>query len=445
MTFRGAFSGRRGPDFDAPSCAVAPPRARWHRAGVSHPILRLLATDPKRVVGLAPGPHADEPEGIDAALVEVSGSGHEARVKLLRFARLPLLPQLREAVERLLDPSHAASAAELASVHHRLGLAYGEAAAAVAGDGPVDLVGSAGQTVWHQGPWMKTREDLPATSLQIGEAALIAARTGAVTVADFRAADVAVLGEGAPLPAFTDWLRFHQPGRARALLSLGGVTGITVVPERLAEVLAFESGPGALLLDELAWRAAGPDERPALEAARLDAGGGDDAVLSDLCRRGEVEPALLARLLDDDFVRRPPPKAAGRERYGRGFAASLVRETAHVAPLDRLATALAFVVESTVGACRSFVQARAPLHELLVCGPGARIAPLRAQLAARLAPVSVQRLGEREGQPLESDAREAITYALLAVCAVHAQPSSVPAATGARRPAVLGKLSLPPP
>lgn len=414
-------------------------------ARVSHPILRLLATDPKRVVGLAPGPLPEVPEAIDAALVEITGSGHDAAVRLLRFLRVPLLPALRESLERLLDPSHAASAAELASVHHRLGLACGEAAAAVAGDEPIDLAGSAGQTVWHQGPWMKTRADLPATSLQLGEPALIAARTGAVTVGDFRAADVAVLGEGAPLTAYTDWVRLRQPGRVRVLQSIGGVSGLTVITERLGDVAAFDAGPGALLLDALARAAASPEELAALDASHLDSSGGDDPVRSALCARGAVEAALLERLLDDDFVRRPPPKAAGRERFGRGFAQTLARETPHLSPIDRLATAVAFVVEAAGQAHKSFVQARTTIDEVLLCGPGARIAPLRERLVARLAPVPVLLLGEADGRPLESEAREAVTFALLAVESVHAQPGSIPAATGARRPAILGKICLPPP
>src|SRR5262249_4169312 len=162
------------------------------------------------------------------------GWGGEARARLLRFAQLPLPPGLRESVERLLDPTHASSAAELSTVNSRLGQALAEAAVAVCDDQPVDLVGSHGRAVWQQPPWMKPRTDLPASTLQLGEPAVIAARTGAVTVADFRAADVAVAGEGAPLLPYADWVLHRLPGGVRALQEVGAVSSVTVVSDRLA-------------------------------------------------------------------------------------------------------------------------------------------------------------------------------------------------------------------
>src|SRR5262249_27721139 len=156
-------------------------------------------------------------DGIDAALVDIAGHGPNARARLRRFATTPFPPGLREAVEKLLDPDQPTSAAELSTVNFRLGAAFGDAAAAVAGDDRVGPVGSHGQTVWHQPPWMKTRVDLPASTLQVGEPAVIAARTGAVTVGDFRVADVALAGEGAPLVPYADWVLFRKPGVTRAL------------------------------------------------------------------------------------------------------------------------------------------------------------------------------------------------------------------------------------
>ena len=417
-------------------------------AAVSHPLLRLLATDPKRVVGLVPGVTLDGPNRIDAALVEITGSGSAARARLLHFVSVPLPPGLGELVAALLDPSHASSAAELSTVNFRLGHALAEAAAIVAGDEPIDLVGSPGVTVWHQPPWMKTRADLPASTLQLGEAAVIAARIGAVTVADFRAADVAVAGEGAPLVPYADWVLFRRAGRVRALQEIGAVSNVTVVSDRLADVIAFDNGPGILAIDALAARVADAD----LEQQSLPSRAGDG--VREL-QAGQVLPDVLARLLDDDYLRRPPPRSAGRERYGRGFVDELVRTEARAAPIDLWATQVAFTAEAIAHSYRSFVLPRAPLDEVLVSGAGSRNATLMAQLGRLLAPLPVRALDASDAanaahdpatsMSIMADAKEAVAFALLAVEAAHAQPANLPAATGARRPAILGKLCLPPP
>ena len=215
----------------------------------SHPLMRLLGTDPKRVVGLMSGTSLD---GIDAALVEIRGHGPSASAHLLRFHISPFPPGLREAIEAVLDPDHATSAADLSTLNFRLGHAFGEAAAAIAQGEPIDLVASHGQTVWHQPPWMKHRSDLIASTLQLGEPAVIAAHTGAVTVGDFRVADMAVGGEGAPLVPYADWVLFRRPGQVRALQNIGGIANVTVVGDRLTEVFAFDNGPGNIIIDELA-------------------------------------------------------------------------------------------------------------------------------------------------------------------------------------------------
>jgi anhydro-N-acetylmuramic acid kinase len=392
---------------------------------MAHPIVRLLGTDPKRVIGLMSGTSLD---GIDAALVEIAGSGRAARARLLRFAATPFPPGVREDIERLIDPTHASSAAEIAAANFRLGSAFADAAEAVAAGEPVDLVGSHGQTVWHQPPWMKTRSDLPASTLQLGEPAVIAARLGAVTVGDFRVADVAVSGEGAPLVPYADWVLFRAPGCVRALQNVGGIANVTVVSDRIDDVFAFDTGPGNMIIDGLAEWATGV-------RGAIDEGG-------SLSARGRVLPELLARLLDDDYLRRPPPKSTGRERYGRGFVNELVGRSPGVDPLDLVATAVAFTAESIAQSYRSFLFPRAHVEEVLVSGGGAHNATLMAQLAERLAPLPV-RVFEHDG--VAADAKEAVAFALLAVEAIHASPANVPAATGARRHAVLGKICLPPP
>ncbi len=393
----------------------------------THPIVRLLATDPKRVVGLMSGTSLD---GIDAALVEVRGHGAEAKVRLVRFLTLPFPPGVREAVEALLDPDRPSlrqGAAEVSTLNFHLGAAFAEAAAAVAGDDPIDLVGSHGQTVWHQPPWMKSRVDLIASTLQLGEPSVIAARTGAVTVGDFRVADVAVAGEGAPLVPYADWVLFRRPGEVRALQNIGGIANVTVVGDRLGDVFAFDNGPGNMIIDALAARATAGAERFDRDGA--------------LSAQGQVLPDVLADLLDDDYLRRPPPKSTGRERYGRVFVERLVARWPRRRPVDLLTTAVHFTAEAIALSVRTFVQPRASVEEVRVSGGGAHNRTLMALLAEKLAPLPVREFDEA-GIP--ADAKEAVAFALLAVEAVHASPANVVAATGARRPAVLGKICLPP-
>ena len=366
-------------------------------------------------------------DGIDAALVEITGHGTSARVRLLRFVTVPFPPGIREAIEQLFDPAHASSAAELSSINFRLGAAFAEAALAVAGDDPIDLIGSHGQTVWHQPPWMKERVELIASTLQIGEPAVIAARTGAVTVGDFRVADVAVGGEGAPLIPYADWVLFRKAGQIRALQNIGGIANVTVVGERLADVFAFDNGPGNMIMDALAARASGGSES-------FDRDG-------TLSAAGRILPELLDHLLDDDYLRRPPPKSTGRERYGRAFVDRLLADHPRENPFDLLATAVAFTAESIARSYRAFVFPRTALDEVLVSGGGAHNRTLMAHLTRLLAPTPVSIFNDL-GIP--ADAKEAVAFALLAVETIHASPANVPAATGARRPAVLGKLCLPP-
>ena len=392
-------------------------------AGV-HPIVRLLSADPKRVIGLMSGTSLD---GIDAALVEVTGHGPSAKVRLERFLTVPFPPGVREEIEKLLDPAHASSAAEVSTLNFRLGAAFAEAALAVAGDDKIDLIGSHGQTVWHQPPWMKERVELIASTLQLGEPAVIAARTGAVTVGDFRVADVAVSGEGAPLVPYADWVLFRRAGHVRALQNIGGIANVTVVSERLADVFAFDNGPGNMIMDALAARASGGSERFDRDGA--------------LSAAGQVLPDLLDHLLDDDYLRRPPPKSTGRERYGRAFVERLLAERARDNPYDLLATAVAFTAEAIARSYRSFVLPRAAVDEILVSGGGAHNATLMAHLGRLLAPIPVAVFND---QGIPADAKEAVAFALLAVETIHATPANVPAATGARRPAVLGKICLPP-
>jgi anhydro-N-acetylmuramic acid kinase len=353
-------------------------------------------------------------DGIDAALVEVDGAGPTTRARLVAFVSRPWEPALQA---RVLAAGEA-GAAELLDLHYRVGHAFAEAALAVIEPArraglAVHLVGSHGQTARHH-PRVAT--------LQIGEPAVIAERTGLPVVADFRPRDVAAGGEGAPLVPLVDWLLFRAPGRGRACLNLGGIANVTILAERPEDIRAFDVGPANMPLDLVvaAWTGG---------AEAFDEGGRRAA-------SGRVDPGLLAELLAHPFVTRVPPKSTGREAFGRDFVAPLLARFAG-READLLATLTRFVAEAVADNLRRFAVGR--LHEVLVSGGGARNPALMGALRVALAPAAVRSLADVGMDP---DAKEAVAFAILANETLFGQPGNLPGATGAAGPRVLGKIVL---
>ncbi|MFZ5470424.1 MAG: anhydro-N-acetylmuramic acid kinase [Myxococcota bacterium] len=368
-----------------------------------------------RVVGLISGTSADAAE---AALCEISGTGKSARVKLLSHVSAPFPRSLRE---RILS---AHTARDVCELDFLLGERFADAAlrtiaAAQLRPQDVDLIGSHGQTVVHLPPSLSPT---PST-LQIGEAAIIAERTGIATVSDFRARDIAAGGEGAPLVPYADWVLFRKKGGVRALQNIGGIANLSIVSDRLEDTVAFDTGPGNMLLDGLARLAT-------RGKAAFDRDG-------RMAKKGIVISSLLDELLAHPFLRRRPPKSAGRELFGDELVVSLWARFGR-RPFDLLATAAAFTVEATARAYERWVLPRHALEGVYVSGGGSRNPVLMKGLAARLAPLPVRPLdvlGFPEG------AKEAACFALLASEFFHRTPQNVPSATGAKRRVVLGKLT----
>lgn len=381
-------------------------------------LLALRALPRRRIVGLISGTSAD---GIDAALVEIQGPGDALDVRVLEFRTQPLDPALRARVLALPE----ACADELLRVHYRLGEEFAAAALAVIEPArrrglEVHLVGSHGQTARHH-----PRSADPvgrAATLQLGEPAVIAERTGLPVVADFRPRDVAAGGEGAPLVPLVDWLLFRRPGGRRGCLNLGGIANVTVVAERAEDVRAFDLGPANMPLDLVVQAWTGGRESFDRDGVRAAA--------------GRPDPALVAELLAHPFLALPPPKSTGREAFGEAFVRPLLdryggREA------DLLASLTRFVAESVALGIRRWVTG--PLDEILVSGGGARNATLMAALGAALAPLPVRSIAETGMDP---DAKEAIAFAVLAHETLFGRPGNLPAATGAAGPRVLGKIVL---
>ncbi len=366
-------------------------------------------------VGLISGTSAD---GAEAALCRIRGTGSSTRLALIAHLRTPFEPELSSRIRR------ADSAREISELNFLLGERFARAALkviAAAGLSPqeVDLIGSHGQTVAHL---PKPLAAQPST-LQIGEASVIAERTGIPTVSDFRTRDVAAGGQGAPLVPYADWVLFRKRGVHRALQNIGGIANVSVVGDRLKDVLAFDTGPGNMLLDEL--------------ARRVSSGALSCDLDGRLSRRGAIIPELLRRLLRHAFLTQPPPRSTGRESFGDSLAEDLWKRYRR-RPFDLMATALAFTVEATARAYEKYVLPRFGLEGIYVSGGGSRnpgvMNGLRARLSKRAPLWPLSRLGFPE------QAKEAACFALLASECLSGTPQNVPSATGARGPVILGKI-----
>jgi anhydro-N-acetylmuramic acid kinase len=367
-------------------------------------------------VGLLSGTSVD---AVEAALCEVTGTGDSVRLKLLAHVSVPFPPEL---VARVLGPQDAGS---LCRLDFELAEHFADAARRVmdqAGVAPeqVAAIGSHGQTMAHMPPGSGPT---PST-LQIGEPSVIAERTGIPVVSDFRTRDVAAGGHGAPLVPYLDWAVFRGAGAPRALLNIGGIGNVSAVGARLEDTLAFDTGPGNMVLDGLARRVT--QGRLACDM---------DGALS---RRGQVIPELLAELLAHPFLALPPPRSAGRESFGEVLVDRLWARYAQ-RPHDLMATALEFTVESISRAYETWLRPRFPRMEgMYASGGGTRNPALMERLRARLAPLPLHPLdvlGFPEG------AKEAALFALLAAEHLVGTAANVPSATGARRRVVLGKLT----
>ena len=376
------------------------------------------------IVGLMSGTSLD---GVDAALVEVEGTTEDdVAVRLVRALTLPYDEPRREAIHAAIA---AGTAEALCGLHADLGEWLAEAATRVCAEagvplGRVDAIGSHGQTVWHRPP----AEGKRGATLQLGDAATIAERTGRPVVSDFRTRDVAAGGHGAPLVPWADRLLFSAPDRARALQNVGGIGNVTRVPPKGSDepVFAFDTGPGNALIDAAVELAT--DRRLTFDR---------DGVLA---ARGEVDEALLADLLRHPYFAAVPPKSTGREEFGRPFVARLVEAVQPEGDrdwLDLVATLTELTARTIAQAYERWVLPRG-VDEVVVTGGGARNPTLMGRIRALLHPLPVV---DGAALGIDSDAKEAVAFALMAWAHLHGIPANVPSATGAAGPRVLGSLT----
>jgi anhydro-N-acetylmuramic acid kinase len=387
------------------------------------------------VAGVMSGTSAD---GIDVALVRILGRGSSTRLKLLAHSHSNYPRPVRQAVLAAMN-APAASVSDLARLNFVLGELYAEAVLSAMRESRtrgLELIGCHGQTLYHQGaaaPFLGRRVS---TTWQTGEGAVIAARCGVPVVSDFRPADMAAGGGGAPLVPLLDYMLFRHHRRARVLQNLGGIANFSYIPPRAkpGEVVAFDSGPANMVIDQCCER---------LFGHAYDRNG-------TLAARGwVVEPALRAALSHRFFALKPP-KTAGREEFGREFVTWFLKQCGPRADgHDVLATATALTARSIGNALRGVLPRPAKAAgkpalkgDYIVSGGGAKNPTLLAMLRDEVEPLGF-RLRTMEEMGVPSEAKEAMAFALLAHQTWHRRPGNVPSATGAKREAVLGKLSYP--
>jgi anhydro-N-acetylmuramic acid kinase len=330
-----------------------------------------------------------------------------------------------------------ASSAQISQLNFRVGQVFAEAALRACRKFRVNprriaFIGSHGQTVYHQGLPSSFLGARVASTLQIGEPAVIAGLTGITTVGDFRPADMAVGGQGAPLVPFVDYLLYRDARQGRVALNIGGIANVTVIPRaaRPSAVFAFDTGPGNMILDGLV-RHFTKGKRAYDKGARM-------------ARKGCVLSELLAELLRDPYFRRAPPKTAGREQFGAEYVNRIIAwGNKHGSRAeDLLRTTTEFTTASIVDAFRRLIAPRARVSRLIVSGGGVRNPLIMELLSLGLSGIQVLSSNE---MGLPADAKEAFAFALLANETMNHRPSNLPSATGARRPAILGKICYAPP
>ena len=379
----------------------------------------------KLIVGLSSGTSAD---GVDSALVRIEGSGLELKVQMLLHDTYPYPKYIKEAVLSASDGK--STLEEICFLNYQLGEVFAQACVSLLESSDfelddLDAVGSHGQTVCHIPHSLADRRNCPVSTLQLCEAQVIAEKTGAVVVCDFRSADIAAGGEGAPLAPCVDYMLFRCGRVSRGLLNIGGIANLTALPGdcRSVDVVGFDTGPGNMVLDFLASN---------LFGVECDKNG-------TISARGTPSQELLEELLQFDFFKLSPPKSAGREIFGSHFSEKLIRKAKEkdLSKEDLMATAVALTATSIHRAYLKFVTRTCQIDELYVSGGGVENRTMMQHIKDAFLPIEVH---TTEKLGIDPRAKEALLFAVLANQAIAGEPSSLPQVTGAARRTVLGKI-----
>jgi len=417
-------------------------------------LLRLQHKNPKKAIGLMSGTSAD---GIDACLVEISGSGVHTKIHILAFETYPYDEPTRAAILDACNPE-TGTVDRICHLNFHLGKLFANAAIAIANKAHVpirdiDLIGSHGQTIHHlpglaagrktetrskkqeaRGEKQEAREkeegDLPhiRSTLQIGEPSVIAQETGVTTVADFRPRDMAAGGQGAPLVPYVDFVLFRDGEAGRALQNIGGIANVTFLPRNCSinDVVAFDTGPGNMIIDRIT-------ELVTSNTHHFDEGG-------KLAAQGKVHDGLLASLLSHPYLSKPPPKTTGREEFGKYFADNLWENAVHAGIADRdiLATVTAFTARAIADSYKTWILPKHNLSEIILSGGGGYNNTLVKFLRQYLDPTI--RIHSLEKFGISPNTKEALAFAILANETISGNPNNIPNVTGAREAVIMGKI-----
>lgn len=392
-------------------------------------LINLINQEKKIVIGLMSGTSLD---GVDVALVEIEGNSTFTNLNLLGFLEYPFPKGLHNLLLKN-SIKESSNVEDISQLNFILPHVYNDAIKTLCSNinfpiDDIDLIGSHGQTIQH----LPKKESILgyqiSSTLQIGDPAVLAKLTGIITVGDFRTGDIALGGEGAPLVPYFDYIMFHSHKKNRALLNIGGIANFTILNKEkgLKDVLAFDTGPGNMLIDTLSKK---------LFQKNYDKDG-------DIAKSGKLNKELLGSLIKQDkFIERKPPKSTGREYYGEVFLKNIFNKFSNIPKEDWLFTVTKFTAYSIYKNYELFVKDETKIDELIVSGGGAKNKFLYQCLSNEFGSNVEVKIINDIG--LSSDAKEAICFAVLANETISGNPSNIPRTTGASRPTILGKICLP--
>jgi anhydro-N-acetylmuramic acid kinase len=379
-------------------------------------IQKLLTKKRLRAAGLMSGTSAD---GIDVVIVDVDNG----RARLVAFAMYPYPATVRRAIFDLFDPA-TSMVDKICHYNFVLGHLFADAVIKLCKSSKIslktiDVIGSHGQTIYHN------PKHRIGSTLQIGEPSVIAQRTGITTIADFRPADMAAGGQGAPLVPFTDYILFADKRITRAVQNIGGIANVTYLPasSRPDKIIAFDTGPGNMIIDGLMNIVTGGKKT-------FDRNGA-------LAAKGTVNRMLLDKMLKHPYLRRHLPKTTGREEFGLQYSRDIFKTAVakRISKEDMVATATAFTAVTIAVAYRVFLP-KMP-QQIILCGGGVQNKTLIKMLQQQLPETKLLTTGDFGIDP---DAKEAVSFAILAWATIKGIPGNVPAVTGAAKPVILGKI-----
>lgn len=392
-------------------------------------------SDAVYLIGLMSGTSVD---GIDAAVIRYAPApehGEGAELALVAFENTPFPAEVRTMILELCHPANA-TIDRVGAMNMWLGELYAQATLSVLAQSGLEpsqiyAIGSHGQTIYHAPEEKRMGDYNLHCTVQIGEGAVIANRTGIPCVSDFRVADMAMGGQGAPLVPFTEYVLYASQEKTLLMQNIGGIGNVTVLPAggSLDQVFALDTGPGNMIIDELVSQLYPP--------MTMDIGG-------EIAATGQVIDELLNWMQQDDYYSLPLPKSTGRERFGQHYVAQMIKamEEHHWKPEDVIATATRLTAWSIVDSYDRYIAPHHPAQQLVVGGGGSYNHTLLRELRRLFAPHQVEVLTQ-EDIGGHSDAKEAIAFAMLAYYAMERQPNNVPRVTGASQPVVMGKISWP--